>query len=198
MIMSTESDVILPANHELGVFLKTKSADKNRQAQKLLDDHYGFIYKLKAETGLDEEILKDIYTDTVLLILDHMENGTFKAESKLSTYFFRIYYYKTVDFLRKNALNKIDYTNELPEINDPRQHLSVDLEIKDEMDQIMILLDKMCSPCREIIMDWAYWGFKPDEIGERIGERDPVKFSKLKYNCIEKFKKLWTKKMKVM
>lgn len=169
--------------------------DKNKNAQKLIDDHYGFIYKLKNETGLEEDTLKDIYTDTVLLILEHMENGTFKGESKLSTYFFRIFYFKTVDFLRKNASNKIDYTNELPEIDDSGQNVTRDIEIKDEMSQIVLLLDKMCSPCREIIMDWAYWGFKVDEIGIRIGETDPVKFSKLKYNCLEKFKALWNKKM---
>jgi len=193
--MSIEIDIAPPSNDKVGLSQKNENADKNRLAQKLIDDHYGFIYKLKAETGLNEETLKDIYTDTVLLILNHMENGTFKAESKLSTYFFRVYYFKTIDFLRKNASNKIDYTNELPEINDSGQDFTQDLEIKDEMNQIIILLDTMCSPCREIIMDWAYWGFKPEEIGERIGERNPVKFSKLKYNCIEKFKKLWTKKM---
>ena len=193
--MSTKIGITPPSNDKVRLSPKNENADKNRQAQKLIDDHYGFIYKLKAETGLNEETLKDIYTDTVLLILDHMENGTFKAESKLSTYFFRIYYFKTIDFLRKNASNKIDYTNELPETNDTGQDLTQDLEIKDEMNQILTLLDTMCSPCREIIMDWAYWGFKPEEIGERIGERNPVKFSKLKYNCIEKFKKLWTQKM---
>ena len=47
-------------------------------------------------------------------------------------------------------------------------------------------------------MDWAYWGFKPDEIGERIGETDRAKYAKLKYNCIDKFKKLWNKKTAAM
>jgi RNA polymerase sigma factor (sigma-70 family) len=179
----------------VGIREPDSTTDKNRKVQKLIDDHYGFIYKLKAETGLSEDILKDIYTDTVLLIIEHMENGTFKGDSKISTYFFRIYYFKTVDFLRKNASNKIDYLDELPEIDDSGQNISNEIEVKDEMNQILLLLDTMCSPCREIIMDWAYWGFKPDEIGERIGEKDPVKFSKMKYNCIEKFKKLWNKRM---
>ena len=196
--MSAEIDNPPPTDDEVRVFSKTGNTDRNRQAQKLIDDHYGFIYKLKGETGLDEETLKDIYTDTVLLILDHIESGIFKAQSKLSTYFYRVYYFKTVDFLRKKTTNKIDYTNELPEINYSNENLTLDLEVKDEMNQIIILLDTMCAPCRQIIMDWAYWGFKSEEIGERIGEKDPVKFSKLKYNCIDKFKKIWNKKMKFM
>jgi RNA polymerase sigma factor (sigma-70 family) len=193
--MNLENIATPPAEPALLPPLKLSNTDKNRLVKKLIDEHYGFIYKLKAETGLSEDDLKDLYTDTVMLILDHMENGTFKGESKLSTYFFRIYYFKTVDFTRKSASNKIDYMNELPEVNDSQQNVTRDVETKDEMNQIVLLLDKMCSPCREIIMDWAYWGLKSEEIGEKIGERNPIKFSKLKYNCLDKFKKLWSKQM---
>jgi hypothetical protein len=39
-------------------------------------------------------------------------------------------------------------------------------------------------------MDWAYQGFPLEEIAKRIGENDPIKFSKLKYGCINKLKNL--------
>ncbi len=169
--------------------------DKNSLVKTLIDEHYGFVYKLKAETGLSEGDLKDLYTDTVMLVVEHIENGLFKGQSKLSTYFYRIFYFKTIDFIRKNASNKIDYVHDLPEVDDLQQNLTRDLESRDEMKQIMLLLDKLSSPCREIIMDWAYWGLNANEIGEKIGEPDPVKFSKLKYNCLDKFKKLWNKQI---
>jgi RNA polymerase sigma-70 factor (ECF subfamily) len=185
-------------DEEVILSIKQGNKDKNKLVQKLIDDHHGFIHKLKLETGLSEIELKDIYTDTVLLVLQHIENNTFKGESKLSTYFFRIFYFKTVDYLRKVSANKIDYTGDLPDQNDAAQNVTSQIEVRDEMSQIVRLLDKMCAPCRQIIMDWAYWGYKPDEIGERIGERDPVKFSKMKYNCVEKFKKLWNKRMRLL
>jgi len=184
--LSTEENLLVQA-------IRNGGADKKKSVQKIIDDHQGFIYKLKLETGLSEDILQDIYTDTVLLVLQHIEEYVFKEGSKLSTYFFRIFYFKSVDYLRKQMSSKIEYTDELPEYDDTAQNFTYQMEVKDEMRQIVRLLDKMCSVCRQIIMDWAYWGFKPSEIGERIGERDPVKYSKLKYNCVDQFKKLWTR-----
>ena len=186
--LSTEEKLLVQA-------IRNGGPDKKKSVQKIIDDHQGFIHKLKLETGLSEEVLQDIYTDTVLLVLQHIEAYVFKEGSKLSTYFFRIFYFKSVDYLRKQMSNKIEYTDELPEYNDTSQNLTYQMEVKDEMSQIVGLLDKMCAVCRQIIMDWAYWGFKPNEIGERIGERDPVKYSKLKYNCVDQFKKLWIKRL---
>jgi len=183
---------------ELVTAIRNDSFEKNKYIKHLINDYQGFIHKVRSETGLDESILKDIYTDTVLLILQHIRNDTFRGESRLSTYFYKIFYFKTVDYIRQNAANRIEYTDELPEQGDETQNITQLMEARDEMALIVKLLDKMCSPCREIIMDWAYWGFKPDEIGERIGETDPVKYSKLKYNCIDKFKKLWNKKIAAM
>ena len=171
---------------------------RTKGVQKIIDDHQGFIHKLKLDTGLGDDTLRDIYTDTVLLILQHIEDHTFKGDSKLSTYFFRVFYFKSVDFLRKQMASKIEYTDELPDHNDASQDFTNQMEIKDEMSQIIRLLDQMCAICRQIIMDWAYWGFKPNEIGERIGEKNPVKYSKLKYNCVDQFKKLWAKRMAAM
>ncbi|MCE7042644.1 RNA polymerase sigma factor [Dyadobacter sp. CY312] len=175
--------------------IKEGGAEKNKYVKQLISGYQGYIFKLHSETGLSESVLKDLYTDTVMLIIKHIEEEKFRGESKLSTYFYRIFYFKTVDFLRLNAGSKIDYTDELPDFSDDAQNITGIMEARDEMNQIIRLLDKMCHPCRQIIMDWAYYGFKAEEIGARIGETDPVKYSKIKYNCIDKFKKLWTKQV---
>lgn len=166
-----------------------------RYVKKIIDDHQGFIYKLKLETGLREEDLRDVYTDTVLLVMQHIETGVFKGDSKLSTYFYRVFYFRTIDFVRKKESNRIDYTDTLPERNDYGQNVLRELEQKEEVCLIFKVLDKMEDPCRQIIMDWAYWGFSPEEIGRKIGVPDPVKFSKLKYNCLGRFRKLLTKEI---
>jgi RNA polymerase sigma factor (sigma-70 family) len=183
--------------HALIAAIKQGGPEKNKYVKLLIADHQGYVYKLRVETGLSEETLKDIFTDTVLLVLEHIENDIFRSESRLSSYFYKIFYFKTIDHIRKNASNKIDYTDDLPELGDDGQNITRIVELKDEMNMIIKVLDDMCFPCRDIIMDWAYWGFKSEEIGERIGETDPVKFARIKYNCIHKFKKLWSEKMAV-
>lgn len=182
-----------PANSIDADLLNSIRGDEKRRGRyvkKIIDDHQGFIYKLRIETGLGEEDLKDIYTDTVLLVLQHIEDGIFKGESKLSTYFYRVFYFRTIDFVRKKESNRIDYTDNLPERNDFARNVLQELEDKEEAFLIFKVLDKMEDPCRQIIMDWAYWGFSAEEIGKKIGVQDPVKFSKLKYNCLSRFRKL--------
>lgn len=174
--------------------VKNGGFEKNKYVNQLIEQYQGYIHKLHSETGLSESILKDLYTDTVLLVLKHIENENFRNESRLSTYFYKIFYFKTIDYIRSDAASKIQYTSELPEYGDDSQNIYQNLEARDEMSQIIRLLEKMCPLCRQLIMEWAYWGFKPEEIGAHIGETNPVKYSKLKYQCIDRFKKLWTKK----
>jgi RNA polymerase sigma factor (sigma-70 family) len=190
-----------PSNYDeqaLILALRNGGIEKEKSIRKLINGYKGYIFKIQSETGLSESTLGDLYTDTVMLVLKHIENETFRGDSRLSTYFYKILYFKTVDFLRQHASNKIEYTDEVPEFGDEAQNISGHIEAQEELGQIIRLLDRMCSPCREIIMGWAYWGFKPDEIGHTIGETDPVKYSKLKYNCIDKFKKLWLKRFSHM
>jgi RNA polymerase sigma factor (sigma-70 family) len=183
----TDEEVLIKVIQEGG-------AQRNKYVQKIISSYQGYIFKIKSETGLTENVLRDLYTDTVMLVLKHIEEEKYRGESRLSTYFYRIFYFKTVDFIRQNASSKIDYTDDVPDLGDDTQNLTGIIEARDEMNQVISLLDKMCPQCRQIIMDWAYYGFKSDEIGARIGETDPVKYSRIKYNCIDKFKKLWYKK----
>ena len=169
--------------------------EREKSVKKIISDHHGYIHKLHLQTHVSQSILRDIYIDTVIVIIDKIEEGSFKGESKLSTYLYRIFYFKTIDFIRKNASSKVDYRGEVPDFQDYSKDIAHDVEVSEEISRIIKILDNMCPPCRQIIMDWAYWGFSPEEIGKRIGETDPVKFSKLKYSCVEKLKKLWNKQL---
>ncbi|GLU52692.1 sigma-70 family RNA polymerase sigma factor [Dyadobacter frigoris] len=189
----TDAQKIKSDEHALIAAIKNGGTNKNKYVTQLINDYQGYIHKLHSKTSISESILKDIFTDTVLLVLEHIESETFRGESKLSTYFYKIFYFKAVDYLRHHAANKIDYMDSLPEYADDKQNIMQQLESTETLSQIIQLLDKMCLPCRQIIMGWAYWGFKTEEISDRIGESDPVKYSKIKYNCIVKFKKLWNK-----
>ncbi len=169
---------------------------KNDQAKEILEAHSGYIHKFKKDTGLPDTILRDIYTDTVLTVINKMDQGEFRGESKISTYFYKIFYFKAVDYMRKTARNKIDYLETLPEHSDETQDIEKSMLSLEVMSEISLVLDKMCPICRQIIMEWAYWGLSNEEIRVKIGVTNPAKFSKQKFNCLEKFKKLWNKEMR--
>ncbi len=168
---------------------------KNLQALEILESHSGFIHKFKEDTGLPEPVLRDLYTDTALTVLTKIEKGDFRGDSKISTYFYKIFYFKAVDYMRKSAKNKIDYLDTLPDHRDDSQDIEKAVTQSEESIEMISLLEKMCPVCRKIITQWAYLGFSNQELGESLGEQNAAKIAKIKFNCIEKFKKLWNNKM---
>ncbi|MCE7065098.1 RNA polymerase sigma factor [Dyadobacter sp. CY326] len=168
---------------------------REQSVKRIIAEYHGYIHKFYIETKVSKSILADLYTDTIIVLIAKIEDGSFKGESKLSTFLYRIFYFKTVDYIRKKMTNKVHYHDNLPDVEDDSKNIEKALELDEETLRIIRALDKMCPPCRQIIMDWAYWGFSLEEIAKRIGEEDHVKLSKIKYGCISKLRKLLGKNL---
>lgn len=167
------------------------SGDKSEIVKKVVNLYKGFVNKFREETGLDTDVLSDIYTDSVLLVFEHIETGKFKRKSKLSTYLFRLYYFKVIDEMRRTGAEKVFYTDNLPEYADPVQSVMNRLEGLETMKRVVKVLDSMCPACKELILDWAYMGYDLEEIRERMGFNNPARFNKFKFNCLKKFRTIW-------
>ena len=164
---------------------------KSEVLKRFIDLHRGFVNRFFNETGLDEDVLYDIYIDSVLLVFEHVESGKFKRKSKLSTYLFRLFYFKVIDEVRKANGGKVVYTDILPEYPDPVLDVAGKLEGADTMRRVGKVLDSMCPECKELILDWAYTGYDLEEIRIRMGFDNPAKFNKFKFTCLKKFKIIW-------
>ncbi len=159
--------------------------------RRFIDLNSGFVNRFCHETGLDEDLLHDIYIDSVLLVFEHVESGKFKRQSKLSTYLFRLYYFKVIDEIRKSGSGKVIYTDKLPEYPDPVLNAAGTLEGLETMKRVVRVLDSMCLECKELILDWAYIGYDLEEIRNRMGFDSPARFNKFKFTCLKKFKAIW-------
>lgn len=178
-------------DHQLMAAVLKGGAEKEKSVKKLISDHQGYIFKLHIKMHVNLSILRDIYTDTVLIVIGRIENGSFKGESKLSTYLYQVFYFKTIDFIRKAGSDKLVYLDQVPDHQDNASNIERNLEVSEEARKLLDIIGTMCEPCRQIILDWGYWGYSLEEIAVRINENNPAKFSRLKYSCIEKLKKLW-------
>lgn len=171
------------------LILSIKSAAKKEQGIKEFSAaHIGFIYKICNALGIDEYHAKDVYTDSLIAFMHQIELGQFKGQSKASTYFYRIFYNKSVDFLRKESTNKIDYMDAIPD-QSATNPFYLTFENKEEISRISIVLKKMGDPCKTILKEWAFLGYKINEIAQRnnFGNADQVK--RKKYNCLEALRK---------
>lgn len=156
----------------------------------LIDRHIGFVYKISRKLRLDENLVKDAYLDAVIAVMQQVESGAYRGENKLSSYLYQIFYYKSVDVLRKQSTNWESYVENVPDLVDERSNMLLQLEQQESVDQLVGLLEKMGNPCKQILMDWGFWGYQIQEIAERMGVDDPVKISRRKYKCIETLKEL--------
>lgn len=163
---------------------------KENATHYLINQHIGFVHKVHKNLKLSFEEAKDAYTDAILALMNAVENQTFKGESKLSTFLYKIFYFKCVDLSRKNTTNRIDYMQEIPDVNASQIDTFKNLLIKDEVKNLKIHMEKIGEPCKQILLDWGFWGYKMPEIAERVGLEDAGKAKRKKYNCLQKLLKI--------
>ena len=154
-----------------------------------MEQYAGISVKMRRKFHLDREASLDLFADAVIALITQIESGTYKGDSKLSTYFYRIFYNKCVDLLRKNTTNTV-------ELDDNQAHLSVgksELEHwhdRFQVEEIKVSLDKMGDPCRQILMDWGFWGYNMKEIAAKVGYSTADQAKKRKYKCLKQLREL--------
>lgn len=176
-------DVIIEA-------IRTGGGKREEAAKYLIDRHIGFIYKVSRKLRLEEALAKDAYLDAVIAVIQQVESGAYRGENKLSSYLYQIFYFKSIDILRKHSTNSEEYMEQLPDRADDRSDMSLTLEQRESVSQIERLLERMGQPCKQILMDWGFWGYQIQEIAERMGVDDPVKISRRKYKCLEELREM--------
>ena len=175
------------SDHSLIRRIQGSPLDKSNAIKEFSAANIGLINKVCQSLGIAEEDAMDRFTDSLIAFTHQVELHQFKGKSKASTYFYRILYNKCVDFLRKSSTNKIDCMESPPEYIDSRS-FSVEYENKEETRQILDVLHKMGEPCKTILFEWAYWGYKISEIAQRNNFGNAEQLKRKKYTCLEKLR----------
>src|ERR1700754_1305498 len=77
--------------------------DKRRGEDALFSRYAYFVREGIRKHGLSEEDSFTAYSDSVMVVLEGISNGTFQGRSSLKTYIYQIFHNKCVDALRKKA-----------------------------------------------------------------------------------------------
>ena len=144
-----------------------RGALREQAARYFLQKNIHYIPLIAKKVGISEEEALDEYTDAVIDLIEQVNSGVFKGESKLSTYLYKIFYFKCIDLSRKKSTNKISY-----------------------LENIYRNLEKLGEPCKQILLDWGFWGFNMTEIAERNGLTGATQAKDRKYKCLMRLRKL--------
>jgi RNA polymerase sigma factor (sigma-70 family) len=161
---------------------------KEEAIKYIINKNIGFIYKIQRKLHLDETAAKDAYLDAVVAVMQQIENSIYRRENKISSYLYQIFYFKSVDIVRRSATNLETYVEEFSEQEDESKDTLLTLEQEEQVKRIVRILDNMGEPCKQILMDWGFWGYSIQDIAARMNVDDPLKISRRKYKCLEEIR----------
>ncbi|MEM7374718.1 MAG: sigma-70 family RNA polymerase sigma factor [Bacteroidota bacterium] len=170
--------------------IKAGGRHKEYAIQWLMEEYGKFMHKIQKKYGLTEEGVQDAYTDAIIGLIQQIEKESFRGESKLSTFFYRIFSNKGVDLFRKNSTKRINTVVDMPPIEDPSKNILSLLDIEDEIQNLNGFLDNMGDNCKQILLDWGFWGYGMAEIAERAGLKNADQAKRQKYRCLQKLTKM--------
>lgn len=163
---------------------------KEAAIRHLMGAHGGYISTIRQKLSISEEDARDAFTDALLALMGHVERGSFRGDSKISTYLFRIFYNKSVDLVRKNSTNKVEYGVEIPDLPTPGQDILNLLQVREKWKELEGLMERINEKCKKILMDWGFWGYNMEEIAVRNGLKNARSAKNKKYKCMESLMQL--------
>jgi len=161
----------------------------------MFNEYKGFLPKIKEKLKLPQQQMQDAYADALVKLIRHLRDGSFRGDSKVSSYFYTIFYNTSVDVSRKNASNKNMQTQELLEHDARESDLLNLIDNKDEAAQVITVMKSMGVLCQRILMDWGYYGYSMKEIATRSDLSNAESARSMKYKCLKKLRELLNTKM---
>ena len=134
-------------------------------------------------TILDEEVLADVYQDTVIRLWENIQRGRITLDnltSDLTGYLFGIGENVLREQLRKKKEILIE---DLPESPDPGNDI-----LQDEIKEVVEAMDNPCAP---LLLKFYWEGYSMDEIAIQLGYANANSAKTQKNKCMNKLKAIF-------
>lgn len=174
---------------DLVAALKGGGAARELATQQLLDQNIYYVRKLVKKFRLPEEEVLDAFTDGLLLTIEHVRTDRFQQKSKISTYLYQIVFNKCRDLKKKPSTKTVAWEAWTEHWAPTTKGFLQDLLVGEAVDQLHHHLNEMGDPCRQILLDWGYWGYRMEEIAERSGLESADQAKRKKYKCLQRLLK---------
>ena len=183
-----------PKEAELITSIRSGGQPREWATRQLLERNIYYVKKLSRQFNLPEENVLDAYTDALMLLIDHVATGRFRGESQLSTYLYQILFNKCRDLLKKPSTNTVELNEWTEKWDASSKSFLKDFIDKETVASLKNQFDLLGETCKQVLLDWGYWGYKMEEIAERTGLENGDQAKKRKYKCLQKLRKILAKK----
>ena len=190
------SNSLKEADRQIIGLLRQKGLDKRKGEESLFNEYAYFIRDGMRKHRLSEEEAFDAYSDSVLVAIESISNETFKGDSSVKSYLYKIFHNKCVDLFRRNTTNKntanraqsID--DELLRLSDRSRSIIQTLIDKTDWKVLREKLGQLSDDCRKMLLLWAD-SYSDREIAALMEYKtaDVVKTSRLR--CLGKLRQLY-------
>ena len=157
----------------------------------LFDQHKGLVGSAISRHQISEEEALDAYADAIIGFRKQVMLGKFRGESKISTYFYTIYFRRCVDLIRRRATHQISQVEEYPEVEDETVNTEADLITREAFNQVMEYMEKLGEVCRKILMYRYYYGYEDmEEIARLVEVKNANTAGSLRYRCLKQLMRI--------
>jgi RNA polymerase sigma factor (sigma-70 family) len=177
-------------DEKLVAALSRSGLPKEQAIDYMMKRYIHYVPKMSKKVSLDRLQLLDAFTDAILALANQVAQGRFKGDSELSSYFYKIFYFKSVDLFKINKTNQVEYRENLPELIDPEPLITKKIETSEQVKQLYGYFDQLGEPCKQILIDWGFWGYNMTELAERSGLNGSDQAKEQKYQCLKKLRKM--------
>ncbi|MEZ4776753.1 MAG: sigma-70 family RNA polymerase sigma factor [Bacteroidia bacterium] len=174
--------------------IKNGGVSRQRISNYLYRRHVDFVGKGKRKYRITEEDAVDAYGDAIIGLCNRVAQDAFQSEGNLAGYLYRSFCNRCVDRVRKNTSSIIDQVELLPNMRTESKTVLLKLIEKEDMAQIISLLDKIGGKCRQILIESEYYGFGVEELTERMGFKNTNSLATQKHRCMQKIRQLLEKR----
>jgi len=176
--------------------LRQRGVDKRKGEESLFSEYAYFIREGIRKHRLSEEEAFDVYSDSVLAVIDNISNETFQGNSSLKSYLYKIFHNKCVDLFRKNATNKnsvnraLSIDEELFRLSDKSRSIVQTLIEQADWKLLKERLEQLGDDCRRMLLLWSD-SYSDKEIAVVMDYKtaNVVKTSRLR--CLGKLRQLY-------
>ena len=164
-----------------------KNGNRNR-AIKELYNLYPKVKKGVLSNGGTEDDAREVFHDSLVLLIEKIEKPDFELTSKLSTFLYGINHFSWMNKLRKQQKSPETRWNDAIQVR--AEEVDYDEEKDELLKSLAKVLDTVSEKCKKIITLFYYQKKKMTEIADEL-EFSSVNSAKTqKYKCMERAVKL--------